>query len=243
MPNATLVNFAGGETSPKSRGRFDIQSYPASCRKMRNFIAEVQGSARYRPGFQHLAGTTSNAIARMVPFHVSSALSYMLEFTPGKVQAYRDGEAVGTAVDTPYYTDDDVADLCPSNNGSSMYLTHWKYAPRLLLLTDVDTFSLITTPRINDPFGVTSVEENKTTVTAITRAAKKRFRKVHGLNLGCFYPTAGLHKKCSFNFKSVIKHSCGSECLQPRYKKYHRCRNAHVYDDDHKTVPFGSSGC
>jgi len=172
MSNAALVNFAGGETSPKSRGRFDINSYPASCRKMLNFAVDVQGPARFRTGFEHKAGTTDNAIARMIPFHVSSALSYMLEFTPGKIQPYRNGVAVGSPIVTPYYTNDDVSDVCPSNNGSSLYLTHWKYAPRLLLLTALDTFSLIVTPRINDPFGVTSVEANKTTVTAIARLPK-----------------------------------------------------------------------
>ena len=91
MPSAILVNFAGGETSPKSRGRFDIQSYSSSCKKLVNFIAEVSGPARFRPGFRHLAETRSSGAARLIPFHLSDEQAYMLEFTPGKMRVYKDG--------------------------------------------------------------------------------------------------------------------------------------------------------
>lgn len=91
MPNAVLVNFAGGETSPKSRGRFDIQSYTSSCRKLVNFIAEVSGPARFRPGFRHLAETASGAVARLIPFQYNDEQAYMLEFTAGKMRVYKDG--------------------------------------------------------------------------------------------------------------------------------------------------------
>jgi len=97
MPNASLVNFAGGETSPKSRGRFDIASYTSSCRKLLNFLVEVSGPARFRPGFKHIAETRSSAVARMIPFQYNDAQAYMLEFTPGKMRVYRDGALVTVA--------------------------------------------------------------------------------------------------------------------------------------------------
>lgn len=170
MSNAALVNFAAGETSPKTRGRFDIASFPSSCRKLLNFIPEVQGPARYRPGFKRLIGTHDGVAARMVPFQISSTLSYMLEFTPGLLRVFRNGVVVQTDVATPYVTADDIDNICPTHNGVVMYLTCGKYMPRLLLLTAVDTFSLITPPRVNDPFGVSVLEANKTTVTGISRA-------------------------------------------------------------------------
>lgn len=92
MPNATIVNFAGGETSPKSRGRFDIASYNSSCRKLVNFIAEVSGPARFRPGFKHVKNTKGSAVARLVPFQLNDSQSYLLEFTSGKMRVYKDGE-------------------------------------------------------------------------------------------------------------------------------------------------------
>lgn len=96
MGNATIVNFASGETSPKSRGRFDIASYNSSCRKLENFIAEVSGAARYRPGFRHVERMREYALgtaspSRLIPYQINGGSAYMLEFTPGKMRIYRDG--------------------------------------------------------------------------------------------------------------------------------------------------------
>ena len=98
MGNATIVNFASGETSPKSRGRFDIASYNSSCRKLENFIAEVSGAARFRPGFKHLAPTRSRANARLVPFQFNDEQAYMLEFSEGYDFSYTLGVVVSTTV-------------------------------------------------------------------------------------------------------------------------------------------------
>lgn len=95
--NAALVNFAAGESSPRSRGRFDIPSYPSSCRKMLNFMAEVAGPARYRTGFKHVAQTRGGAVARRIPFQLNDSQAYMLEFTPGYMRVYKDGELVTVA--------------------------------------------------------------------------------------------------------------------------------------------------
>ena len=99
MGNATIVNFASGETSPKSRGRFDIASYNSSCRKLENFIAEVSGAARYRPGFRHAAKTkgTSICTGRLIPFQINGDSSYMLEFSVGKMRVFRNGALVTVA--------------------------------------------------------------------------------------------------------------------------------------------------
>ena len=96
MPNATIVNFAGGETSPKSRGRFDIASYNSSCRKLVNFISEVSGPARFRPGFEFLSSTRGSKAARIIPFQFNDGQSYLLEFTPGKMRVRRNGGLLTT---------------------------------------------------------------------------------------------------------------------------------------------------
>lgn len=91
MPNATLVNFSAGETSPRSRGRFDLDWFRSSCEKLLNYIPEVPGSARYRPAFKVAAQTRAGGVARQVPFVLSSSRSYMLEFTTGYMRVYKDG--------------------------------------------------------------------------------------------------------------------------------------------------------
>jgi hypothetical protein len=90
VPNATLVNFAGGETSPRSRGRFDLDWFRSSCEKVLNFIPEVPGSARYRNGSKTLSLTRGGQVCRMVPFVLNSSRKFMLEFTAGKMRVYKD---------------------------------------------------------------------------------------------------------------------------------------------------------
>lgn len=95
MPgNAVLVNFSGGETSPKSRGRFDLPWYPTSAKKMQNFIAEISGPARFRPGFQTVRQTRGGAVPRLVTFQINNDLAYELEFTPGFMRAYRNEDLI-----------------------------------------------------------------------------------------------------------------------------------------------------
>lgn len=86
--NAVVVNFSGGETSPRSRGRFDQPWYQTSFKKGRNFISELQGSARFRPGFVYCRQTRQGQAARLVDFQISDVLSYMLELTPGFLRVY-----------------------------------------------------------------------------------------------------------------------------------------------------------
>lgn len=97
MPNAALVNFAAGEVSPKSRGRFDAPWFAASCRKLVNFIPDVQGPARFRSGFRFVECTRVNEEARLFPFQVNDSLTFMLEFTEGKMRVFKNGALVTKA--------------------------------------------------------------------------------------------------------------------------------------------------
>ncbi len=92
--NAIVVNFAGGETSPKSRGRFDLPWYAASAKKILNFIPEVQGPARFRPGFKHVRQTRGGQVARMVPYQLNNSQAYMIEFTHLFMRVYKNGDLV-----------------------------------------------------------------------------------------------------------------------------------------------------
>ena len=118
MANAALVNFAAGETSPRSRGRFDAAWYPASCQKLQNFIPEVAGPARFRPGFKFVRETRAGGLARLVPFRLSASRGYMLEFTPGKMRVYKDGDLL---TKTPYglLTATDTLDTFADGNYTS----------------------------------------------------------------------------------------------------------------------------
>lgn len=89
MPNTALVNFAAGETSPRSRGRFDLDWFRASAEAVLNYIPEVPGPARFRPGFKVIAQTRGGVEARQIPFVINSSRKYMLLFTPGKMRVIK----------------------------------------------------------------------------------------------------------------------------------------------------------
>jgi len=91
MSNATLVNFAAGETSPRSRGRFDLAWFKSSAEKFLNYIPEVPGSARYRPGFKIAGQTRGGGVAVLIPFQLNDSQAYMLEFTSGFMRVYKNG--------------------------------------------------------------------------------------------------------------------------------------------------------
>lgn len=109
MPNSAIANFASGETSPRSRGRFDLAWFRASAEKLFNFIPEVTGPARFRAGFKKIRQTRGGAEARLVQFQINSSLSYMLEFSPGKLRVYKNEDLI---TKTPFnaLTDTDLLD-------------------------------------------------------------------------------------------------------------------------------------
>lgn len=88
--NVALVNFAGGELSPKMRGRYDLGLYKTGCERMHNFVAETQGPARFRSGTRHVMHTRGNANAKLIPFQFNDVQSYLMEFTAGHIRFYKD---------------------------------------------------------------------------------------------------------------------------------------------------------
>lgn len=106
--NAVLVNFSSGETSPRSRGRFDAPWFQAAARKLLNWIPELTGPARYRSGFQHIRFTAGGRQGRLVSFQVNASLVYELEFTPafgldsaGLLRVYKNDELLSPPGTSP----------------------------------------------------------------------------------------------------------------------------------------------
>ncbi len=89
--NAIQSNFAAGELSPKVWGRFDLKLYANGLEIMENFIAEIQGNARFRTGTLFIHHTRLNQQAVLLPFQFNDEQAYILEFTEGYIRFYRNG--------------------------------------------------------------------------------------------------------------------------------------------------------
>jgi len=123
--NVSQQNFAGGELSPKLRGRWDLPIYTSGTEKMLNFIAETQGPTKFRTGGRFVQTTRRNKIARLEEFQFNDEQAYVLEFTDKFIRIFKDeaiivlgdititnitqaDPAVVTAPSHGYSTDDEV---------------------------------------------------------------------------------------------------------------------------------------
>ncbi len=67
---------------------------------MENFIAEIQGSARFRTGTKYVHHTRLNQEAFLVPFQFNDEQAYLLEFTDQMIRFYRNGSIILEDADT-----------------------------------------------------------------------------------------------------------------------------------------------
>jgi hypothetical protein len=93
-------NFSGGELSQSLAGRFDLGVYYTGSSWLQNFVATVQGMARYRSGSRFVWNTRDNAEAFLVPFEYNTEQAYVLEFTNLKIRIIKDGGIVTNAAKT-----------------------------------------------------------------------------------------------------------------------------------------------
>lgn len=87
----TFQNLAGGVFSHKMYGRYELPISNNGCRIMRNFVAETQGPATFRPGLAFVHHTRRNRVANLIDFQFNDEQAYVLEFTEGYLRFYKDG--------------------------------------------------------------------------------------------------------------------------------------------------------
>lgn len=84
-------NFNGGEFSPLSYGRVDIERYTTGLALCQNYIPTIQGGLTRRPGTYFVAEVGDSAsAARLIPFEFSVEQAYMLEFGPQTIRIFKD---------------------------------------------------------------------------------------------------------------------------------------------------------
>ena len=91
MPDQIINNFTGGEVSSDLYGRSDSEVYAASARRCINWFPRSQGPLEYRGGLRFVHPSAGNQVFRQETFHFSDEEAYILEFTPGLLRIYEDG--------------------------------------------------------------------------------------------------------------------------------------------------------
>lgn len=154
-------NFSGGEVAPTIPSRDDLAKYATSCLWMQNFIAQLHGGARLRPGFQFIAELLGSAVMIPFEFNTDEEDMYQLVFTDLKLRFIQDDGYVESG-GSPYevtspYAEADLSGVRYAQMGDVMYLVHPSYAPYKLVRTGHTSWSLTAvsfTSTIGAPTGI-----------------------------------------------------------------------------------------
>lgn len=147
LVNTSYPDFSAGEISPRVYGRFDIQAFYRSGRRVRNFIPETVGGAKYRTGTYYVSETAGNSEAFLFPFVYTDSVAFIMEFTPLKLRFYRDDGIVESSPGVPVevvtpYGANDLWELKFAQDNDVLYITHPSYQPRKLTYTSPTSWAL-----------------------------------------------------------------------------------------------------
>lgn len=138
-------NFTGGEVTKTLPGRDDLAKYPTSCIMMKNFMPQLHGSARYRPGTRYIDDAAGQAVLIPFEFNTDEEDMYILVFTNTQIRIIQDDGFVSGAptITSPYLTAE-LYDIWYEQIGDVVYLTHPNHAPRKLTRSSHTSWALTT---------------------------------------------------------------------------------------------------
>lgn len=144
------TSFAAGELSPQLYARVDLDKFQVGAALLRNFFVDYRGGVSNRAGTEYI--DTVSEEARVIPFVVSTAASYVLVFTDKLISIYNN-KAFVTSVVTPYLAAD-LFKIQYTQSADVLTLVHPSYPPADLSRTSDTTFSyaaIVTGPDIQPP--------------------------------------------------------------------------------------------
>ena len=129
--NIDKSNFTAGEISPNLLGRGDLKSYGNGAGKLRNVFIHATGGVSRRPGLRYIA--TAKGPGRLVAFEFNTEQVYLLVFTDGFMDVYRDGELVEELA-TPW-TAQQISEFVWVQSADTLFITHPDVSPRRITRT------------------------------------------------------------------------------------------------------------
>lgn len=177
MPRATFTqnSFDGGEWSPLTYGRADLQRYKNALATCLNYVPTAQGGLTRRPGTKYVANVKNSANAvRLVAFEFSVTQAYVLEFGPSYIRFYtNDGQLLSGG--SPYelvspYGASDLQELSFVQSADVLYIAHKNYKPRKLQRNGATSWTLNTISFLDGPYLNTNTSAITLTSAATTGA-------------------------------------------------------------------------
>ena len=168
------TSFNAGELSPLLKGRPSLEKFKNGCETLENFIPQIQGPARKRPGTRFVARVKDHADAtRLIRFEYSTTQAYGLEFGDLYVRFYLDGGVVESSPGTPYeivspYTSAQVGALEYAQSADVIYITHPDHPPHKLARVSALSWTLTEVTFNWPPFNDENTGAITLTASAVT---------------------------------------------------------------------------
>ena len=166
-------SFNAGELSPALKGRADLEKYRNGCDTMINFLPQIHGPARKRPGTRYVNEVKdSSKQVRLIPFEYSTEQAYVLEFGDGYIRFYANGGVVldGASVyeiSSPY-SDTELADLDYAQSADVIYISHPNYTPYKLARFAATNWTMTAVTFDWPPFSNENTDATTMTASAVT---------------------------------------------------------------------------
>lgn len=94
IQEVSFQNFAGGELSPRMKGRHQLSIFKNGLERSKNGILETQGGWDYRTGYRHVKHTRLNQIGDLFRFQFNRDQNYQVEATHKKFRFYRNNSLI-----------------------------------------------------------------------------------------------------------------------------------------------------
>lgn len=147
------TSLASGEITPGLFGRVDRDIYTNGAAKLRNLYVTPLGGVRRREGTKYIANTYTDLKPRFVSFQFNIDQTYLMVFTPARVDIYRDDALVATVTAAPVttLTADIIASMKWTQSLNTLIIVHPDLQPIQILRVDDATWTPSSITLLNIP--------------------------------------------------------------------------------------------
>lgn len=141
-------NFTKGELDPRITARTDLALYYNGVELGSNVLGLPQGGLKKRPGTEFIAEALQSD-GRIEPFEFSTIQTFLLVFTNGQMEVYKEGVLQDTIL-TPW-TLAQLKEMDYIQSANVAIVTHQEVAPRQIARITDTNWQITTIPLLNVP--------------------------------------------------------------------------------------------
>lgn len=160
------TSFTAGEISPRLLGRGDLSAYDNGAKRLRNVFIHPTGGVSRRAGLRYI--DTARGKGRLIAFEFNTEQVYLLVFTDGWIDVYRDDAKVAE-IAAPW-SETQIAQINWVQSADVLFVVHPNVQPRRITRTS-DSDWTIESFAFDEKDGRVRQPHHKFAADAVTLAA------------------------------------------------------------------------